>query len=198
MMIEVRYTGDELWARIERAIHRVLERLHLVAKVLNEQKIPYAVVGDYAVQHWVAQVDESAVRNARDVDIILNEPDLDCAIVALEAVGFIYRHSSGISMFLDGPHAKGRDAVHVVFAGKKVRDDYPETVPQIDEYALIEDMRTLPLEKLVGMKLVSHRDIDCVHILDMISIGIIDDSWTSRYSPVLAARLQGLLDHPDG
>ena len=70
------------------------------------------------------QVDESVVRNTRDVDIILNEPDLDLAIPALEAVGFIYRRSAGVTMFLDGPDAKARDAVQVVFAGKKVREEY--------------------------------------------------------------------------
>ncbi len=35
-------------------------------------------------------------------------------------------------MFLDGPDAKARDAVHVVFAGKKVRDEYPGPVPNIE------------------------------------------------------------------
>ena len=31
-------------------------------------------------------------------------------------------------MFLDGPDANARDAVHVVFAGKKVREEYTEVV----------------------------------------------------------------------
>ncbi len=46
-------------------------------------------------------------------------------------------------MFLDGPDAKARDAVHVFFAGTKVREDYPEPVPEIDQYELIEDTKTL-------------------------------------------------------
>ena len=73
-------------------------------------------------------------------------------------------------MFLDGPDAKARDAVHVVFAGEKVRKEYPETVPNIDQYELIEEARTLPLESLVKMKLTSYRRKGQVHILDMISI----------------------------
>lgn len=101
-------------------------------------------------------------------------------------------------MFLDGPDAKARDAVHVVFAGKKVRDEYPEPVPELDEYELIDEARTLPLERLVKMKLTSFRRKDQVHLLDMISIGIIDASWLDRFSPVLRDRLQQLLDDPDG
>ena len=197
-MIEIKYSGDELWARIERAVEKVKERLQRVTKALNEAEVPYAVIGGNAVQHWVAQVDESVVRNTRDVDIILNEHDLDRAIVALEQVGFIYRRAKSVSMFLDGPNAKARDAVHVVFAGKKVREEYPEPVPEIDDYELIEEAKTLPLEALVRMKLTSFRDKDRVHIRDMISVQLIDESWLARLSPELRVRLQELLDDPDG
>ncbi len=101
-------------------------------------------------------------------------------------------------MFLDGPEAKARDAVHVIFAGEKVRENYPEPVPNIDEFALMEEARTLPLEALVKLKLTSYRDKDRVHIRDMISIGMIDDSWLARYSSELRVRLKQLLDDPDG
>ena len=197
-MIEIKYSGDELWARIERAVEKVKERLRRVSKALNEAEVPYAVIGGNAVQHWVAQVDESVVRNTRDVDIILNESDLDRAIEALEKVGFIYRHAASVSMFLDGPDAKARDAVHVIFAGKKVREEYPEPVPEISDYVLMEEAKTLPLVELVKLKLTSFRRKDQVHILDMISIGIINDAWLSMFSPELQVRLQELLDDPDG
>ena len=197
-MVEVRYTGDALWERIERAVEKVKDRLRRVVRALNMTNIPYAVIGGNAVQHWVAQVDESVVRNTRDVDIILNESDLDRAVAALATEGFVYRRSSGISMFLDGPEAKARDAVHVVFAGKKVRDEYPEAVPEIDEYELIEDTRTLPLEQLVRMKLTSYRRKDQVHLLDMIAVGLVDESWLERMPAELRQRLKELLDDPDG
>jgi hypothetical protein len=197
-MVEVRYTGDQLWKRIERAVEIVKDRLRRVTGALNEANIPYAVIGGNAVQHWVAQVDESVVRNTRDVDIILNEEDLQRAIPALATQGFIFRQSAGVTMFLDGPTAKARDVVHVIFAGKKVLPDYPEPVPEIDQYVLMDQSKTLPLERLVKMKLTSFRRKDQVHILDMISLGLIDPTWIQRYSPVLADRLQQLLDDPDG
>jgi hypothetical protein len=197
-MIEIRYTGDALWERIERAVEVVKDRLRRVSRALNAAGVPYAVIGGNAVQHWVSQVDESVVRNTRDVDIILNESDLERAIEALATEGFIYRRSAGVTMFLDGPNAKARDAVHVIFAGKKVREEYPEPVPAIDEADWIGEARTLPFERLVTMKLTSYRRKDQVHLQDMISIGLIDTTWPSRFSPVLRERLQELLDDPDG
>jgi hypothetical protein len=197
-MIEIKYTGDALWDRIERAVEKVKDRLRRVTRALNAADIPYAIIGGNAVQHWVSQVDESVVRATQDVDIILNESDLEKAIPVLEAAGFIFRRAAGITMFLDGPNAKARDAVHVLFAGKKVREEYAEPVPEIDQYEWIEDARTLPFERLVKMKLTSFRRKDQVHILDMISIGLIDATWLDRFSPQLRSRLQELLDNPDG
>jgi hypothetical protein len=197
-MVEIKYVGDALWERIERAVENVKDRLKRVTRALNAAEVPYAIIGGNAVQHWVSQVDESVVRNTRDVDIILNRSELSLAIAALEPVGFIFRQAAGGSMFLDGPNAKARDAVHVVFAGEKVRAEYSEAVPQIDEYALMEEARTLPLEALVRMKLTSNRRKDQVHILDMISIRMIDHSWLRHYSPELQVRLQQLLDDPEG
>jgi hypothetical protein len=123
---------------------------------------------------------------------------LDRAIEVLGKVGFIFRRAAGISMFLDGPDAKARDAVHVLFSGKKVREEYPAPVPEIDQYEMMADARTLPLDRLVGMKLTSFRDKDRVHIRDMISIGLIDSSWLDRFSPELKRRLKELLDDPNG
>ncbi len=173
-MVEVKYRGEALWARIERAVQNVKDRLRRTTAALNAAGVPYAVVGGNAVQHWVAQVDESVVRNTRDVDIILNRADLPRAIAALEDAGFIYRHAASALMFLDGPEAKARDAVHVIFAGEKVREEYSEPVPGIDDYEWIDDARTLPLEPLVRMKLTSFRRKDQVHLLDMISVGLVD------------------------
>ena len=197
-MIEIKYVGDALWERIERAVENVKDRLRRVTGVLNAANVPYAVIGGNAVQHWVSQVDESVVRNTRDVDIILNRSDLPLAIEALELNGFVFRQAAGVSMFLDGPNAKARDAVHVVFAGEKVRDEYPEPVPNIDDYAMMQDARTLKLNALVRMKLTSNRDKDRVHIRDMISIGMIDESWLDQFSSELRVRLKQLLEDPEG
>ncbi len=197
-MVEIRYTGDALWDRIERAVEKVKDRLRRVATALEAADVPYAVIGGNAVQIWVAQVDEAAVRNTRDVDIILQRDRLDDAIAALESAGFIYRTAAGVTMFLDGPDAKARDAVHVIFAGEKVRPEYAEPVPSIDNCDRMQDVWTVPLESLVRMKLTSYRRKDQVHLLDMLDVGLIDASWLDRFSPLLRQRLQELIDTPDG
>ena len=48
------------------------------------------------------------------------------------------------------------------------------------------------------MKLMAYRDQDRVHLRDMIDVGLLDESWCERFPPVLAARLQTLIDDPNG
>lgn len=197
-MVTIRFAGDALWNRIERAVEKVKDRLRRVTKALDAAGVPYALVGGNAVQVWVAQVDESAVRNTRDVDILIQRADLDRAIRALGEQGFVFRHAAGISMFLDGPGAKPRDAVHVVFAAEKVRPEYVLPTPDVTECEVVKDVRTLQLEALVRMKLTSFRDKDRVHIRDMLDVGLIDETWLDLFPKELSARLQELIDTPDG
>lgn len=193
-MAELHLTGDALWDRIERAVQKVKERLERVTRALDTAGVPYAIVGGNAVQVWVAQVDESLVRNTRDVDIVIERSRLSDAISALEPAGFVYRHVKSVDMFLDGPDAKARDAVHVVFAGEKVRESYPAPVPSLAETERVDGLSTLSLEALVRMKLTSNRLKDRVHVLDMIDAELVDASWVAKYPSPLAERLQALLD----
>lgn len=198
LMVTIRYTGDALWERIERAVEKVKDRLRRVAKALDSAGIDYAIVGGNAVQLWVAQVDETAVRNTRDVDILLPRQDLRRACDALAAQGFIFRQVAGVDMFLDGDTATPRDAVHVVFFGEKVRPDYPLPAPATSECEMIRETRTLSLEALVRMKLTSFRRRDQVHLLDMLEVGLIDHTWLERFPEQLQVRLKELIDSPDG
>lgn len=197
-MVEIKFDSDALWARIERALEKAKTRLRRTAESLNAAGVQYAVIGDHAVQHWVAQIDESAVRNARDVDILLNRGDLPRAVQAMKIAGFIYQLAAETPMFLDGQDGKARDAVRVIFAGEKLRDDYPEPTPRTDDFEMMDSARTLPLEALVKLNLLRFRSVDRVHLQDMISVALIDQSWLGRLSPELGSRLKGLLDNPDG
>lgn len=180
------------------AADAVRDRLRRTSAALESHGIPYAVIGGNAVAEWVGRVDAAAVRNTADVDILLNRADLDAAKFAMESAGFVYRHAASIDMFLDGPDAKARDAVHVIFTGEKVRKDYLLPTPSLDESEAATDFRVLSLEALVRMKLTSFRRKDQVHLGDFIDIGTIDESWPAKFPPELAARLQTLLDTPDG
>jgi hypothetical protein len=116
----------------------------------------------------------------------------------MEQAGFIHRRVAGIDMFLDGPGATARDAVHLVFAGEKVREDYVLPAPDVSEVEDVRHCRILRLEALVRMKLTSFRDRDRMHLRDMIDVELVDGSWCSRFPPVLSDRLKELIDHPDG
>lgn len=184
--------------RMVRAVEKVRERLLRSTAALEKAGIPYAVVGGNAVASWVSGVDEAAVRNTQDVDILIRRADLDAVAAALAPAGFQHRHAASIDMFLDGPGAKARDAVHVVFAGEKVRPEYALPAPDVSETDKTPQYRVLKLESLVRMKLTSFRKKDQVHLLDMIEVGLIDAGWCQRFPPELASRLQELLDNPEG
>ena len=191
-------TGDALWRRMERAVEKIQERLERTATTLEAAGIPYAIIGGNAVRAWVAQADEAAVRTTRDVDILLRRADFPRAIEAMERAGFIYRHVKSIDMFLDGEGTKDRDAVHVLFAGEKVRQDDLVAAPDVDDSEIVENHSVLRLEALVRMKLTSFRRKDQMHLIDMLDVELIDESWRDRLPAELAARLQEILDDPNG
>jgi hypothetical protein len=172
--------------------------MHRAANALEQAGIAYAVIGDNAVAAHVGRIDESAVRNTQDVDILLRRSDLQAAKTALANAGFVYRHVKGIDMFLDGPNAKSRDAVDVIFAGEKVRSVDAEPAPEVVESEATPFYRVLALEPLIKMKLTSFRLKDRVHLRDMIDVGLLDDSWLPRLPAELASRLKELLDNPEG
>lgn len=186
------------WERMVTAVELVRERLRRTAAALEQAQIPYAVIGGNAVATWVSEVDVAAVRNTRDVDILLRRADLDRAKEAMAAAGFIYRHVKSIDMFLDGPGARARDAVHVIFAGEKVRPEDPIPAPDVTEAKVTATVRTVSLEALVRMKLTANRRKDQVHVQDMIDVGLVDATWCAQLPPALAERLQTLLDTPEG
>ena len=183
--------------RMVLSVERVRDRLLRATAALDEAEIPYAVVDDSAVSAWVETVDESAVRYTQDVDILLKRSDLDAAEIALAGAGFIRRRVQGIEIFLDGPEAKMRDAVHIVLAGEKVRPEYEAAAPDINESERPGGFSVVALEALVRMKLTSFRRKDQVHLLDMLEAGLIDATWVGRFGAVLGARLQELIDTPD-
>ncbi|MEX0819665.1 MAG: nucleotidyltransferase family protein [Pirellulaceae bacterium] len=180
------------------AVEKVRERLERACRALEDAGIPYAVIGGNAVAAWVATKDDGAVRNTRDVDLLLRDADLDRAAAALRAVGFYRESVMDVTVFLDGPDGKPSQGVHVLRAEQKVRESYVSPTPRIDQALTIDGKQIVELTELVRMKLNSYRRKDQMHLLDMIGVGLIDDSWPSRFESPLDERLQTLLDDPDG
>jgi hypothetical protein len=191
-------------ARMMRAVEKVRQRLLTVVRALEAAKVPYAVAGGNAVAAWVARVDETAVRNTRDVDILLPRNELENAKRALEPAGFVYRRVAmlgqpeGLHLFLDGPQGSAREAVHIVFAGEKVRPDSPALAPDVSEQEAEGEFRVVRLDALVRMKLSAFRDKDRTHLRDLIDVGLVDRSCLDRLEPKLRERLQNIFDTPGG
>jgi hypothetical protein len=184
--------------RVFRAVDKLQDRLRRATKALEAEGVPYAVAGGNAVANWVSRVDEAAVRFTQDIDILIRRDDLPAARAALEADGFRCRQAAEVHMFLDGAEGRFRDAVHVLFAGEKVREEFAAAAPQVDESEAGREYRVLSLEALVRMELTSYRRENRMHLRDLLDVGLIDAEWIPRVPVELAARLQELLDTPEG
>ncbi|HUF62703.1 MAG TPA: hypothetical protein VMN36_11560 [Verrucomicrobiales bacterium] len=192
------------WSNMARGVEKVRQRLLRVAAALGKADIAYAVVGGNAVAAWVSRVDASAVRNTRDVDILVRRSDFERIKAALEGAGFVYRHfaalgrGTGLDAFLDSRDPQIRDAVHVVWAGEKVMRDSPEPSPEVSEASDAGEFQLIDLEALVRMKLSAFRDKDRMHLRDLLAVGLIDSTWTKRFQAILADRLEAILADPEG
>ena len=185
------------WERMVAAVEDVRERACRAARALQGAGIPYLVVGGNAVAAWVARVDQEAVRNTKDVDLLVPRQDFERVISELQAVGFVHQNVAGVDLFLDGPQGSVRSAIHVLFAGEKVRPDYLLPAPEINESEAGPDFPVPTLEALVRMKLTSFRLKDQVHLLDLLEVGLIDASWCDRFPARLGARLRELIETRD-
>ncbi|MCX6879780.1 MAG: hypothetical protein NTW21_39150 [Verrucomicrobia bacterium] len=190
------------WQRMDDAVAKVRRRLLHASASLRAAGVPYAVVGGNAVAAWVSRVDEAAVRNTRDVDILLRREDLPRAIVAMTEAGYSHRNISSLGggamdVFLEGPEAKVRDAVHVLFAGEMVKPDALAVNASVDEAEEAGDFRLISLPALVRMKLAAWRDKDRMHLRDLAGVGLLDPALAAGLPPLLAERLEFLLANPD-
>ena len=190
--------GFDVLDRVEQAVAMVKERLKRAVAALEAAGVPYAVVGGHAVAAWVSQIDPAAVRTTVDVDILIARVDFDRARAALEAVGFIHSFTFGIDIFVDGPEGKAREAVHIIFAGERVKPGDAVPAPDLSATAAFEGYKIVEFDRLLVMKLTAFHLKDRVHLLDMIDVGLIDAATLDRLPPELRPRLEQLLNNPDG
>jgi hypothetical protein len=176
------------------ALDDVTDRLERITLALESAGVAYALVGGQAVALWVATKDPAAVRTTKDVDILLRREDLPKARAAATSVGLDYFELMGVGMLLDRSDPNPRKAVHVLWAGEKVRPEYLLPSPTVDERELLEPGKyVVSIAGLVRMKLMSHRDQDRVHLRDMIDVSLVGRDLLATLPPDLASRLDVLL-----
>lgn len=180
------------------AVEKVRERLLRSTTALERHGVRYAVIGGNAVAVWVTKVDEDAVRNTVDVDVLLNRADLPRAAAAMAEIGYELAEVHGVPVFVEQSNPRVRRGVHVIFAGEHVRPHETHPAPDLSEIVRADDgFAVIGLGPLVRMKLTAFRDKDRTHLRDMLELNMIDERIESALPQDLRARLDQLRATPE-
>jgi hypothetical protein len=186
------------YAAFVMAMDRVERRLKQSTAALDAAGIPYAVVGGNAVASWVGRVDPGGTRTTKDVDLLVRRADVERVSAALTTVGLQRNDLRDLVLFIDPEEPSRRSGVHLVWAGERIRPSYSVLSPMVAESVRSpEGFLVIDLPALVRMKLTSFRDIDRVHIRDLLSFGLIDDGVRASLPEELRGRLKHLEQSED-
>ena len=184
--------GGSINTLFEERLFALVGTLEKIARPLADGKIPYELVGGGAVMVQVNRVEPSAVRNTKDLDIMVHRSDLDRIKEEARRHGFTFRHAAGLDMLLPYGETQARNAVHLVFTGERVKPDQVVPNPPLNpEHLFIHgvEVAVIPVLDLVQMKLSNNRDIDRVHVRDLDSVGLVTAEVESGLPAVLRVRL---------
>jgi len=185
--------GGHINTLFEEQLFALVGTLERIARPLAAEKIPYELIGDGAVMVQVNRVDPSAVRNTKDVDIMIRRKDFERIKDIAERHGFTFRHTASLDMLLPPGETKARNAVHLVFSGEKTAPGQPVPNPPLKPERLSihgVEVAVIPVPDLVQMKLSNNRDIDRVHVRDLDSVGLITPDVEEALPPALHSRLR--------
>jgi hypothetical protein len=169
----------------EGKVHHTLKRL---ARALEEESIPYAIVGGMALNLF------GFTRETVDVDILLTAEGLERFQQRLVGRGYTLAFRGAVKSFLD---VETQVKIETLIAGEYPGDGRPKPVVFPDPvFASVErdGYRVISLEKLVELKLASgmtapHRLRDLADVQDLISAlglpleleGRLDESVRGEY-----------------
>ena len=178
------------YAEFVMAMERVEQRLRRVTEALDAAGAPYAVVGGNAVAAWIAQIDPAATRTTKDVDLLVRRSDLERITAALVALGLRREDLRSLVLFVDPSEPSRRSGVRLIWAGEKVRPSYEHAAPDVTEAVRgPAAFAVLDLPALLRMKLTSFRDVDRVHVADLLAIGLVTGPVRAALPPDLRTRL---------
>ncbi len=187
--------GGSINTLFEERLFAMVGMLERIAVPLAGAGIPYEVIGGMAVMVHVNRVEPSAVRNTKDIDIMVRREDLERIKEVALRHGFTFRHVRGVDMPLPEGETKARNAVHLVFSGEKVKATQAVPNPPLapESIAIHEvDVAVIPVADLVRMKLSNNRDIDRVHVRDLDEVGLVTPEVEEALPAVLRERLAEL------
>lgn len=186
-----RYSKVLLLQSYDKHLEQLTAVAERVCRVLREAGIEYRVVGGLAVLFHVQSRDPLAARLTKDVDLAVNRADLPRIAEAVRILGLEHRHVAGVDMLVDSVAPKARSGVHLLFAGEKVRPTDLEPVPTLSDPG-VDDQGILvtSVASIVRMKLISFRQRDKTHLIDMDSVGLITPEIEASLPEPLHERLR--------
>lgn len=173
----------------EERVEQLFDLAGLVEQVFSSAGLEYRVVGGLATYLYVEEVEPDAGRLTKDIDIAVRREDLTRIAKAAEPFGLRYRHAAGVDRLIQADKPSAHRAIHLVFAGEKVRPEYPEPTPELGQHRQLRGLRLIPLADLVRMKLTSFRAKDEAHVKDLDDAGLITPEVEASLSRVLSERL---------
>src|SRR4051812_25590620 len=142
-------------AFFEERVEQLFDLANLVEQIFSAAGLDYRVIGGLAAYLYIEESQPEAGRLTQDVDIAVRRADLDRIAQAAERFGLAYRHVAGIEMLVQAEKLSARRAVHLIFAGEKVRPEYPEPTPNLGRCEELRGLRLIPLGDLVRTTLTS-------------------------------------------
>ena len=173
----------------EERVDQLFHLAGILEEAFSQAGLDYCVVGGLAVYLYVEDAQPEAGRLTRDIDVAIRREDLEKIVAAVQPFGLVYRRTGGVEMLVDEQAASARRAIHLVFAGEKVRPEYSHVVPQLGPVHKVKGIRLIPLPDLISMKLTSFRAQDETHINDLDEAGLITREIEAALTPVLLDRL---------
>ncbi len=173
----------------EERVEQLFDLASLVDKIFSSAGIEYRIVGGLATYLYVEDAEPDAGRLTKDIDIAVRRVDLDRIAKAAEPYGLKLRHVAGVDMLVRADSPSARRAVHLVFAGEKVRPEYLTAIPELSRSSTVRGFQLVSLADLVCMKLTSFRAKDAAHLIDLDDAGLITAEIEAGLPAELAARL---------
>jgi hypothetical protein len=179
----------------EKRVFELIGTFQELSLPLEQAGVPHELVGGLAVFLHVENADSTHSSLTRDIDIMIRRDDLPRVVTIAEDHGFRFRHSAGTDMLLFGETNSARNAIHLLYAGEKVKAAQLESHPGIHPVRAGlhgQDFWVIPVLDLVRMKLCSYRDKDRVHVRGMDAAGLITKDVEHGLSEELLARLRNV------
>jgi hypothetical protein len=189
--------GEDLLEKMILAASNVRERQSQIVRALEKSGVSFALSGSNATHLWVASVEEAAARQYRNVELIIERKDIDSLVAAMKELGFFTDLRPDRVTIRSTPDQRKRWADIALFANESAANK-SFTIPSLNGTTVVGSVPVLLLESLVELQLWRWTLDDRVDLRDMIEVGLLDQTWPSRLPPELAARLQELLDEPNG